>query len=172
MRINIRIAMNHKGHKLEGRVVYLHKSELRVTMDAPHKGISGSRHLFFKNDGDGFEKDGELTIEGKKAAGTLLVNIYGYSLYFENNRPELQKHYSSIAERLNDAFVKFKKSVPAYDDQNHEMISRHQNDLQNILWLNHELYKIVTEGHDELRDIGMDTFIDLVNLYFRKNHQL
>ena len=155
MRRNIKIAVNHRSVKLEGRIVYLHKSEMRIVMDVPFQGISGSRHLFFKNDGDAFESEGELSLNGKKAAGTLLVKIFDSAIYFQDHLIELKRHYSSISDRLNEAFLKFKESVPHYSDKSNEEISRHQNDLQNILWLNHEFYKIVTEGHIELKDIGM-----------------
>ncbi len=167
MRSGIPIAMNHEGLRLEGKVVYLRPGEIRVLITSPLSGVSASRQLFAREPGEqAFEREGLITAEGKRAAARLLTAIYKKQIYFIDNREALIKEYQPVRDRLQAAYEELRSTLPDYNkDNNDDVLVRHQMALQNIFILHQEFFETITRRHMELENMGMDTFMDLMNNY-------
>lgn len=169
MRTNIPVALTHNNIRIEGSVISLSDGELKVIIKSPYSKVSARVHNFFGSRGRMSFQEGEgLSLEGKKIAGSTLVDIYEKCEYFSKHITELRSEFDPIRNRLNDSYQTFKNSVPSFKvTDSEDGIRKHQSALQSILWLNHEFYKIVSEKHVELKDVGLDMFNDLVTVFLR-----
>lgn len=167
MRVSIDISVPESGKTVRGRIVYLHPNEIRVMVQDPFDAITASRHSFFTKSENRFAAEGIPTEFGLKTATELLAGIYQKCLYFQKNRETLRQDYAPVRARLKALHAELKESLPDFKSGSlsGESMKKHQDVMERIFWINHEFFKDAGQKHPELKDLGLDTFMELVKKF-------
>jgi hypothetical protein len=159
----MRIKASRDDVPIEGRIIFLHKNELRVEIVKPYSGITAGSHILFGESKKEFVAgQDDITDEGKRAAVKILIQLYLFCKFFEEHDEALKERFDKIRPRLDALYASVKELYDMSKGMDRrEFFQKEQKIIEQISWINHEYYREMAAHYPICNRMNMDTLLQL-----------